>query len=726
MDWQTSITLISILAGSLSLGMAFLLWQYRSLASMKPLMGTSLAVTLWALLYTLEIQSGADFGRLVWWSRAKLAGAVFVEVFVLMFVLDYIGQRILRWRTTILLIFPILTLIVAWSNPNDWFWQSVSVAQMEDVTYLNITMGWWRIAFLAYQYVVLLVAMVLLLIKERNLIQRLLITFAFLLPIIVRQATLSNNFMADFTPLAYTAMLAILIFSVLQIGMFDVLPDAYDTVIKNNPDGILVMDTRNRILMMNPTFAKFASVSNPRAVGSNLFDIFPDIENWLDGAATVRAGMVEATYKGRNIELRIIPLFDGATFKGRSFLLRDITDRKRAEQAVRDSEARYRTLFDQALDAIIVEDHKLNIIDANRATTRLLGYSYQDLLTMTSDVIQPEAMRFDTPAIQNGRIDMHAVRKDGSKMDVEVTIAPIPDKDKLIYMSIMRDVTERKRTQAELKQRADELAQLYEQVSQLEQYKTDMIRMAAHDVRHPITVALGYVELMEDEDNPLTETQRDFVNEIKKSVNRANQMLSDILSLERIEELAAHGTKDPFNFHSLLGEIIAQFRDQALAKSQKVFLEIDVDDEPYDMAGNKSQIAEAIGNLLVNAIKYTPNGGEIVIRLSNNGNQLIFEVRDTGYGIPKELQEKLFRPFYRAKTTETAHVEGTGLGLHLVKSIVERHSGQVSVKSVHGEGSTFGFRLPLLRRGAVVPPQADMPRNLSTAEVPRVTLPTVD
>jgi len=117
-------------------------------------------------------------------------------------------------------------------------------------------------------------------------------------------------------------------------------------------------------------------------------------------------------------------------------------------------------------------------------------------------------------------------------------------------------------------------------------------------------------------------------------------------------------------------------------------------DAEIPLVGDDALLQEAATNLISNAIKYTPAGGEISIRLEYDGDAAIFEVSDTGFGVPQAMQPRLFEPFYRAKTRDTANIEGTGLGLHLVKSIIERHGGRVIFRSEEGAGSTFGFQIP--------------------------------
>ncbi len=127
--------------------------------------------------------------------------------------------------------------------------------------------------------------------------------------------------------------------------------------------------------------------------------------------------------------------------------------------------------------------------------------------------------------------------------------------------------------------------------------------------------------------------------------------------------------------------------------------------ESLSVHGVSTELHEAIANLIGNAIKYTPDGGKIEARLQRDGDWAVLEVEDTGYGIPDDQQSDLFQPFRRIKTRETFAIEGTGLGLYLVKKIADRHNGSVYFRSQQGKGSTFGLRLPLAKSGS--DPQSD-------------------
>lgn len=235
-----------------------------------------------------------------------------------------------------------------------------------------------------------------------------------------------------------------------------------------------------------------------------------------------------------------------------------------------------------------------------------------------------------------------------------------------------------------------ELQDLYMRVSELEQMKTDMIRIAAHDLRNPLGVVLGFSELLLEEQDGLSENQRTFIGSIAQAGRKMQRIISDILSLQRIEAMSSqHKQVD-------LAGIVRACYSEALpaAETKRLALTLDMVCSAILVQGDEAQLREAIDNLIHNAIKYTPEGGRVVVSLGVENGRARFTVTDTGYGIPEPLQARLFQPFFRARTAETAQIEGSGLGLHLVKNIVRRHHGEMIFRSTYGEGSTFGFKLP--------------------------------
>ncbi len=234
--------------------------------------------------------------------------------------------------------------------------------------------------------------------------------------------------------------------------------------------------------------------------------------------------------------------------------------------------------------------------------------------------------------------------------------------------------------------------QQLDEVSRLERLKTDMIRIASHDLKNPLAIVEGYLMMLDMSDYELPAEVTDMLAAMQRSVGRMSRILQDILSLERIQD-RARGAKREFNLAATVSSAVSEAREQAEHKRQT--FEYTPSCSSVEVLGDEAQLHEAIANLISNAIKYTPEGGQILVTLDVLDNSAVFKVIDNGFGIPEEMQKHLFEPFYRAKTDETRDIEGTGLGLHLVKNIVERHNGEMIFHSVYGRGSTFGFRLPL-------------------------------
>jgi PAS domain S-box-containing protein len=239
-----------------------------------------------------------------------------------------------------------------------------------------------------------------------------------------------------------------------------------------------------------------------------------------------------------------------------------------------------------------------------------------------------------------------------------------------------------------------EMAQLYTRVSELEKLKTDIIRIAAHDLRNPLTQVIGYSDLLLESPFNLDADQLEFLESIQRAGKKMERLINDILSLQRVEA-GNNANLDVIDLVQLVRSTFAENENKARDKGQEYSLS--VPEGAVRVKGDSAQIREALDNLINNAIKYTPVNGTIAVRLRVEDaaqKKVIFEVEDSGIGVPAEQQASLFQPFFRARMSETTQIDGTGLGLHLVKNIVERHQGQMRFHSEYGHGSTFGFELP--------------------------------
>lgn len=237
-------------------------------------------------------------------------------------------------------------------------------------------------------------------------------------------------------------------------------------------------------------------------------------------------------------------------------------------------------------------------------------------------------------------------------------------------------------------------AMLYSEISALENLKSEMIRMASHDLRAPIANATGYLDLLDME---LVEAKTpdidSFMDSIRRSLKMMDNLVDNLLTLERVES-QRNQPWETLQFD----EILSNTYDEHLpaANLKKHTMSLNIIEGTYTIRGHKTQLQQAISNLIGNGIKYTPDHGIVQVKLDIEENKrLHFMVIDNGYGIPEDRQSRIFQRFYRAKQPGTEHISGTGLGLSLVKTVIERHGGEIYFVSREGEGSRFGFRLPL-------------------------------
>jgi signal transduction histidine kinase len=246
----------------------------------------------------------------------------------------------------------------------------------------------------------------------------------------------------------------------------------------------------------------------------------------------------------------------------------------------------------------------------------------------------------------------------------------------------------------ELEGRYSELEQLYRKISRLEQLKTDMIRIAAHDIRSPVNAIMNYVEVLQ-RGGIDPERSKDVLEWIKESAQNAENITKNILSLEEIENIQ-NQVLVPTDLCKTIMASYTQF--EQIAIDGKVSMAVNIPKTPVFVAGIDYLLQQAISNFVSNAIKYTPENGQVEINLHIEHGNAVVTVVDNGYGIPTEQQAALFQPFYRPQNNITYQISGTGLGLYLIKKIIESFNGEVFFTSKFGEGSTFGLKIPIYFR----------------------------
>jgi signal transduction histidine kinase/DNA-binding response OmpR family regulator len=230
-------------------------------------------------------------------------------------------------------------------------------------------------------------------------------------------------------------------------------------------------------------------------------------------------------------------------------------------------------------------------------------------------------------------------------------------------------------------------------LKELDRIKSDFVNIVSHDLRSPLTAILGYVELI-DRIGPVNDQQREFIRRVQLSVHNITTLINDLLDLGRIEA-GFDARNEVVPISEIIHYALDSLRSRAAEKSQKLIE--DIPENLPQVLGNPIRLRQVASNLILNAIKYTPEGGSVTINARAEGNQIILQVIDNGIGIPPADQPYIFDKFYRASNLPT-NVPGTGLGLAIVKSIVENHLGRIWVESTLGQGTTFTIVLPTIDR----------------------------
>jgi signal transduction histidine kinase len=239
------------------------------------------------------------------------------------------------------------------------------------------------------------------------------------------------------------------------------------------------------------------------------------------------------------------------------------------------------------------------------------------------------------------------------------------------------------------------------QLKELDRLKSEMVRMTSHDLKNPLQAAMANLELLDDDltNYPSPEVHT-ALSTINKQLVRMNRIINGILDLERAKNDTQ--VKEIHPAHIIAERAADSIREMALDK--EVEINVVLNKKMPDFSCVPEQFEQALVNLLENAIKFTPSGGKVTLSVYPEAGQLIFQITDTGIGIAPELQPFVFDRFWRGGQkgqSGAEHISGTGLGLSLVKTIVENHLGEVQLSSKIGEGSTFFIRVPSIEQDQV-------------------------
>jgi PAS domain S-box-containing protein len=365
---------------------------------------------------------------------------------------------------------------------------------------------------------------------------------------------------------------------------------------------------------------------------------------------------------------------------GTQGIARDITARKAAEEALKESEHLFRSLVEESLVGVyIIQDGRFSYVNPRAAG--MFGYTQEEVLAGidVKKAIHPDDLGVIEDAIRktfsgelrNVVVQFKGVKKDGGVIEVETLAAVTSYNGRPALIGTALDITDRKRSEEE---------------------KNAMFHMLTHDIKGPLSVIYGYCDMVRQSAGL---DAGEMADEMQKAAKRISALIDDMLALSRFESKEAVLDKAPVSVAYLLRQAMRDY--ESFAAEKGISMEMETDPALPNVLADSAQLTRVFSNLVSNAVHYNKKGGKVSlkVRRHGDGDSVAVEVKDDGEGIAQEDMPHIFDKYYRGKRMNKKY--GTGLGLAIVKAAVDAHGGSVSAESVRGKGSTFTVVLPAIR-----------------------------
>ena len=475
----------------------------------------------------------------------------------------------------------------------------------------------------------------------------------------------------------------------------------------NVPALITYIDKNERYLYVNKAYYDWFGLKKEDIIGKKINDILPpesykivkeNINSVLKGERVAFENIIpNKSNITRIVQATYVPYFDDnghvQSFVG---MIQDITDQKRAEEALRESTERFRALFEGAPDAIFLANPETGtIIDANDSACRLAARSREELIGLDQFELHPPDRKslsislFSQHVQQSSKegfthpISSIILTADGKHIPVEIIAQMIQVKGQNILMGIFRDITERKKAETALLA-AKEMAEAANKT------KSEFLATISHEIRTPLNAILGFAELLDD---MMTDPRKHgYIKAIQVSGDTLLKLINDILDISKIEAGKMKIQPTPVKIRQLLEDVQQLFILPASQKNLDILLEIDPQ-LPEAIMLDEVRLRQVLFNLVGNGLKFTEMGFvKITATQLEKKDHLVdlkFMIEDTGIGIPQSEQQVIFDAFQQRPEQKLKQFGGTGLGLAISKRLVEMMGGTIQLRSVEGKGSTF-------------------------------------
>ena len=477
----------------------------------------------------------------------------------------------------------------------------------------------------------------------------------------------------------------------------------FGDLLESTPDAIVMVNVTGRIVLVNSQAERVFGYERAELLGQAVEVLLP--HRYRGAHLGHRSGFFGAPRTrtmGAGLELHGLRK-DGGEFPVEISLspihteegamvmsaIRDITDRKRADQKFKD-------LLEAAPDAMVIVDSQGRIVLVNSQAVKLFGWSRAELLGQQIELLVPERYSDRHPdhrhrffaeprsRAMGAGLDLYGRRKDGSEFPVEISLSPLDTEEGLFVSSAIRDVTERKQIERALREKNLEL-------ENAALVKDRFLASMSHELRTPLNAIIGFTgTLLMQLPGPLNAEQDKQLRIVQTGARHLLSLINDLLDVAKLSanKLSLH--IEELDCRSVIAEVTATLEPEAARKG--LLLTVRAPDDAVPLRTDRRAFSQILINLVGNAIKFTPQGRvEVVLEegFAAQGRSVQVHVRDTGPGIPEREQPRLFEAFSRVESADRRHHEGTGLGLHLSRKLAEALGGSVSLASAEGEGSTF-------------------------------------
>lgn len=377
----------------------------------------------------------------------------------------------------------------------------------------------------------------------------------------------------------------------------------------------------------------------------------------------------------------------------------DITERKRSENAVKEARARLVEIIDIAPEAIISIGSDMKIQLFNQGAERIFGYKAKEMMGQPMDILIPEDMRHDhsrhiegfskssaTYRLMDQRDEVMGRRKDGSSFPASASVSKLQIDGETVFTVMLLDSSERRKAEKDLR-RALNAAE------EANRAKSDFMASMSHELRSPNSI-MGFAEMISHQSlgSIGNEKYLQYANYISLSGNHLLELINQILDIERIEAGKYILDKEEFDVEDLIDDCRMLFEQRAI--EEEIILSFSLANElPYLLA-DKRVIKQILINIITNALKFTPQGGQVDVRAFISRNKYVFEICDTGLGIPEDKLDTIKDPFTRHESDPLKPQDGVGLGLSIANAFAGLHNGTLEISSEFKKGTTVTIELP--------------------------------